>query len=58
LGDWWTRYQDVSDSERRNMIRDLSNKDEATGAPRKRKRSNNKRKRGPASETSGSAADE
>jgi poly(A) polymerase len=39
LGEWWTRYQDVSDSERRNMIRDLSSKDETAGAPRKRKRS-------------------
>lgn len=47
LGDWWTRYQDVSDSERRNMIRDLSSKDESGSGPRKRKRSNSKRKRSP-----------
>lgn len=58
LGDWWTRYQDVSDSERRNMIRDLSSKDDGPGAPRKRKRSNNKRKRGPASDTASPAASE
>jgi poly(A) polymerase len=58
LGDWWTRYQDVSDSERRNMIRDLSNKDDGPGAPRKRKRNNSKRKRGPASDSSSSPASE
>jgi poly(A) polymerase len=45
LGDWWTEYQDGNDSERRNMIRDLSNKPEGTGpAPRKRRRSPGKRK--------------
>lgn len=42
LGDWWTRYQDVSDSERRNMIRDLSS--EGSSKPRKRRRSPRKRK--------------
>jgi poly(A) polymerase len=48
LGDWWTDYQDASDSERRRMIRELSNRDEASGAaPRKRKRSGSKRKRSP-----------
>nr|WP_298112355.1 polynucleotide adenylyltransferase PcnB [uncultured Pseudomonas sp.] len=46
LGDWWTVYQDASDSERRGMIRDLSQ--DATGeAPRKRRRSGGKRKRAP-----------
>lgn len=45
LGDWWTRYQDVSDSERRAMIRELSSKDESASGPRKRKRSGSKRKR-------------
>ncbi|PMZ30186.1 polynucleotide adenylyltransferase PcnB, partial [Pseudomonas sp. GW247-3R2A] len=39
-------YQDANDSERRDMIRDLSGKDEGTGAPRKRRRSGGaKRKR-------------
>ncbi|UTW09264.1 polynucleotide adenylyltransferase PcnB [Pseudomonas benzenivorans] len=46
LGDWWTTYQDASDSERRAMIRDLSGKDDGPGAPRKRKRSGGRRKRG------------
>ncbi|MBG6124758.1 hypothetical protein IWW33_001497 [Pseudomonas sp. BG2dil] len=47
LGQWWTDYQDASDSERREMIRELGSRDEGTGAgPRKRKRSNSKRKRG------------
>jgi poly(A) polymerase len=46
LGEWWTDYQDANDSERRDMIRDLSGKDEGTGAPRKRRRSGGaKRKR-------------
>jgi len=47
LGEWWTDYQDANDSERRDMIRDLSGKDEgASGAPRKRRRSGGaKRKR-------------
>jgi poly(A) polymerase len=44
LGDWWTEYQDANDSERRQMIRDLSGKEDASGA-RKRKRSPAKRKR-------------
>ncbi|WP_282339593.1 MULTISPECIES: polynucleotide adenylyltransferase PcnB [Pseudomonas] len=47
LGDWWTDYQDASDSERRAMIRDLSGKDDAGGAPRKRRRGGNRRRRGP-----------
>ncbi|MCQ4321187.1 polynucleotide adenylyltransferase PcnB [Stutzerimonas stutzeri] len=46
LGEWWTDYQEASDSERRTMIRGLSSKDEGNGAPRKRRRSN-RRKRGP-----------
>lgn len=36
LGDWWTDYQDASDSQRREMISNLSSK---SGAPRKRRRS-------------------
>ncbi|WP_339516214.1 polynucleotide adenylyltransferase PcnB [Pseudomonas sp. RL_15y_Pfl2_60] len=52
LGDWWTVYQDASDSERRNMIRDLSAKDDTPGAPRKRRRSNTRRKRNPATDNS------
>lgn len=46
LGDWWTRYQDCNDSQRRDMIRDLGNKEEAGTGPRKRRRSNSKRKTG------------
>ena len=46
LGDWWTVYQDASDSERRSMIRDLS-QDASGDAPRKRRRSGGKRKRAP-----------
>lgn len=45
LGDWWTDYQEVSDSERRNMIRALSSKDERSGAPRKRRRSGGRKRR-------------
>ena len=57
LGDWWTRYQDVSDSERRAMIRDLSGKDDGPGAPRKRRRSSGKRKRGPGEGSGGPAGE-
>jgi poly(A) polymerase len=32
LGDWWTRYQDVSEDERQNMVQKLN-----TGKPRKRR---------------------
>ncbi|MCY1499826.1 Poly(A) polymerase I [compost metagenome] len=48
LGDWWTDYQDASDSERRHMIRDLSSKDsgDAPGAPRKRRRGGRRRRGG------------
>jgi poly(A) polymerase len=46
LGDWWTDYQECNESERRQMIRDLSSKPEADGTgPRKRRRSGPKRKR-------------
>ncbi|WP_426143128.1 polynucleotide adenylyltransferase PcnB [Pseudomonas sp. DWP3-1-2] len=47
LGEWWTEYQECNDSERREMIRDLSGKPDATGAaPRKRRRTSGaKRKR-------------
>lgn len=43
LGQWWTDYQDASDSERRAMIRELGNQDGAK-APRKRRRSPRKRR--------------
>lgn len=36
LGNWWSEYQDASDSQRREMISNLSSK---SGAPRKRRRS-------------------
>ncbi|WP_454256097.1 polynucleotide adenylyltransferase PcnB [Pseudomonas sp. Marseille-Q8238] len=53
LGDWWTDYQDASDSERRSMIRELSSKaEEGTDGPaRKRRRSGGRRKRGPRSDS-------
>ena len=44
LGDWWTDYQEVNDSQRRVMIRNLSQQEEASGAPRKRKRNGRKRR--------------
>ncbi|MFW9605617.1 MAG: polynucleotide adenylyltransferase PcnB, partial [Pseudomonas sp.] len=40
LGAWWTRYQDVSDSERRAMIKALSS--EPARGPRKRRRAPSK----------------
>lgn len=43
LGEWWTRYQEVSDSERREMIRDLNNRDDAPA--RKRRRSGPRRRK-------------
>ena len=46
LGDWWTDYQDASDSERRQMISDLSSKDDAADGPRKRRRGGQRRRRG------------
>ncbi|AYC31672.1 polynucleotide adenylyltransferase PcnB [Pseudomonas cavernae] len=47
LGDWWTDYQDASDSERRRMIRDLtSSPSDSSGAPRKRRRGGSRRRRG------------
>ncbi|MFG0380896.1 polynucleotide adenylyltransferase PcnB [Pseudomonas sp. zbq_18] len=53
LGDWWTEYQDASDSERRAMIRDLSNRPAETGeAPaRKRRRGGRNRNRKPRDDT-------
>jgi poly(A) polymerase len=47
LGEWWTDYQDANDSQRREMIKELSSKGEATGdGPKKRRRSSgSKRKR-------------
>jgi poly(A) polymerase len=45
LGQWWTDYQDANEGGRRAMIRDLGSRDEGA-APRKRKRSNSKRKQG------------
>lgn len=53
LGDWWTDYQDASDSERRAMIRDLSSRadDGDDSAPaRKRRRGGRNRRRGPRSD--------
>ncbi|MFF7710497.1 polynucleotide adenylyltransferase PcnB [Pseudomonas sp. NPDC007930] len=38
LGQWWTEYQEVPDSERRAMIRDLAGRDEEGPAPRKGRR--------------------
>lgn len=55
LGEWWTDYQECNDSERREMIRDLSSKPDATGAgPRKRRRTSGpKRKRSGAPSATG-----
>ncbi|RMQ44194.1 Poly polymerase I [Pseudomonas cichorii] len=54
LGEWWTDYQDSNDSERRNMIRDLSSKPEATGTgPRKRRRSSGAKRKRSDAEASG-----
>ncbi|GFM83258.1 poly(A) polymerase I [Pseudomonas cichorii] len=54
LGEWWTDYQDSNDSERRDMIRDLSNKPEATGTgPRKRRRSSGAKRKRSDAEASG-----
>ncbi|MBB1517858.1 polynucleotide adenylyltransferase PcnB [Aquipseudomonas guryensis] len=49
LGDWWTDYQDATDSERRSMIRDLSNRqdDAGEGPARKRRRGGRNKRRGP-----------
>ncbi|WP_407362766.1 polynucleotide adenylyltransferase PcnB [Pseudomonas luteola] len=44
LGQWWTRYQEVSDSQRREMIRELSQED-GKGVVRKRRRGGGSRKR-------------
>ena len=52
LGDWWTDYQEASDSERRNMIRGLSGKDD--GGAKKRRRGG-RRRRGPGDTPAGSA---
>ena len=58
LGDWWTDYQDATDSERRNMIRDLADKETSDpDAPRKRRRGGNRRKRGPKPDSSSPAAE-
>jgi poly(A) polymerase len=58
LGDWWTDYQDATDSERRNMIRDLASKEESDpDAPRKRRRGGSRRKRGPKPDNSSPAAE-
>ena len=45
LGDWWTDYQEASDSQRREMIRNLGARDDGA-APRKRRRSGSRRKSG------------
>jgi poly(A) polymerase len=49
LGEWWTDYQDASDSQRRAMIRELSSKDDQPSGQR-RKRGGSRRRRGPRSE--------
>lgn len=48
LGDWWTDYQDASDSERRRMIKDLASRPDEEDAPvRKRRRGGRTRRKGP-----------
>ncbi|MCQ9391633.1 polynucleotide adenylyltransferase PcnB [Pseudomonas viridiflava] len=54
LGQWWTDYQECNESERRDMIRDLSGKPEAAGtAPRKRRRTSGAKRKRNGAETSG-----
>ncbi|MGN2405941.1 polynucleotide adenylyltransferase PcnB [Pseudomonas syringae] len=54
LGQWWTDYQECNESERRDMIRDLSGKPEAAGsAPRKRRRTSGAKRKRTGAETSG-----
>ncbi|MEE5154599.1 polynucleotide adenylyltransferase PcnB [Pseudomonas alliivorans] len=54
LGQWWTDYQECNESERRDMIRDLSGKPEAAGtAPRKRRRSSGAKRKRTGAKTSG-----
>jgi poly(A) polymerase len=55
LGDWWTDYQEVSDSQRREMIRQLTSKDDSPDAARKRRRGGNRRRRGPRTDTPAAA---
>jgi poly(A) polymerase len=54
LGDWWTDYQEASDSERRSMIRQLSSADGA-GTAKKRRRSG--RRKGPRSDSAKPSAE-
>ena len=53
LGDWWTDYQDATDSERRSMIRDLSSKAEESGEgpARSKRRRGGRRRKGPGGNT-------
>ncbi|MWV16498.1 polynucleotide adenylyltransferase PcnB [Pseudomonas sp. L-22-4S-12] len=52
LGDWWTDYQDATDSERRSMIRDLSaRQEEGDGPARKRRRGGRNKRRGARSDS-------
>ncbi|MBB2898056.1 polynucleotide adenylyltransferase PcnB [Pseudomonas sp. AS2.8] len=44
LGDWWTRYQEVGDSQRREMIKNLS-RDEGAPAKRRRRGGSNRKRR-------------
>lgn len=55
LGDWWTNYQEASDAERREMIRQLSSRDEGA-APRKRRRGGRRRRSG-GGDSGGNAAE-
>ncbi|MFJ4143961.1 polynucleotide adenylyltransferase PcnB [Pseudomonas sp. NPDC089734] len=58
LGDWWTDYQEGNDSERREMIRDLSSKPEATGnGPRKRRRSGGAKRKHSNADTSNASGE-
>lgn len=57
LGDWWTDYQEASDSERRQMISELNSKDDSPDAPRKRRRGGNRRRRGAKAEGTPPAAE-
>ncbi|MDR6356006.1 poly(A) polymerase [Pseudomonas psychrotolerans] len=52
LGEWWTRYQEVGDSQRREMIKNLS-RDEGAPAKRRRRGGSNRKRRTSDAPTSG-----
>ncbi|TWI50875.1 poly(A) polymerase [Pseudomonas duriflava] len=57
LGQWWTRYQELSDSQRREMIRALSLED-AKGPARKRRRGSSRKRHAPGADKPTQGTDE